>query len=130
MTPGFFNRRQRGNQPHNFTAYQTTLYVERVLMILVDPPCLGTQRIILKRQNNLSMEIAGKDLRQEALRVKTEQAQVPQEHAVANTTKENSLPMKPEEVCVRAAHDSLYCIKNLFYSPSFRESVQSFFGFL
>jgi hypothetical protein len=45
-----------------------------VLMTLMGlPPSFGTQRRILKSRKDLSMDIIKKDLRQEALRLKTEQ---------------------------------------------------------
>jgi len=52
-----------------------------VLMILMGlPPSFGTLRRILESRKDLSMEIVKKDLRQEASRLKGEQAQQPQEH--------------------------------------------------
>ena len=54
------------------------------------PPFFGTQIRILESRKDLSMEIIKKDLRQEALRVKAEQAQQPQGHLAVNLTREDS----------------------------------------
>ena len=48
------------------------LVVRMTLMGL--PPSFGNQRRILESQKNFPMEIIRKDLRQEALRLKTEEA--------------------------------------------------------
>ena len=48
-------------------------------------PSLGTQRRILDSRNNLSMEIVKKDLWQEILRLKAQQAQQPQGYLAVNS---------------------------------------------
>jgi len=61
-------------------------------------PSFGTQRRILESPNNPSMQIVKKDLRQESLRLKAEQAQQPQGHLVVNLTSEDIRRRKREKV--------------------------------
>ena len=70
-----------------------------VLMTLMGlPPSFGTQRRILESRKDLSMDIIKKDLRQEALRLKAEQAQQPQGPLAINLTREDSRRRKREKV--------------------------------
>jgi hypothetical protein len=70
-----------------------------ILMTLMGlPPSFGTQRRILESRKDLSMEIIKKDLRQEASRLKSQQAQQPQGHLVVNLTREDSRRRKREKV--------------------------------
>jgi hypothetical protein len=55
------------------------------------PPSFGTQRRILKSRKELSMEIINKNLRQEALRLKAEQAHQPRGHLAVNLTENTVL---------------------------------------
>ena len=74
-----------------------------VLMTLMGlPPSFGTQRRILESRKDLSMELVKKDLRQEALRLKAEQAQQPQGHLAVNLTREDNRRHKREKSLVRA----------------------------
>jgi hypothetical protein len=62
-----------------------------VLMTLMGlPPSFGTQRRILESRKDLSMDCFKKDLRQEALRLKAEQAEQPQGSLGINLTREDS----------------------------------------
>jgi len=61
-------------------------------------PSFGTQRRILESPNNPSMQIVKKDLRQESLRLKAEQAQQPQGYLAVNSTSEDSRRRKREKV--------------------------------
>jgi hypothetical protein len=70
-----------------------------VLMTLMGlPPSFGTKRRILESRKDLSMDIVKKDLRQEALRLKAEQAQQLQGHLAVNLTREDSRRRKQEKV--------------------------------
>jgi hypothetical protein len=69
-----------------------------VFMTLMSLPSFGTQRRILESRKDLSIKIIKKDLRQEALRFKTVQAQQPQAHLVVNLTREDSRRRKREKV--------------------------------
>ena len=70
-----------------------------VLMTLMGlPPSFGTQRRILESRKDLSMDIIKKDLLQEALRLKAEQAQQPQGPLAINLTREDSRRRKREKV--------------------------------
>jgi len=64
----------------------------------VVPPFFETQRRILESRKDLSMKIIKEVLRQEALRLKTEQAQQPQGHLAVNLTREDSRRRKREKV--------------------------------
>jgi hypothetical protein len=69
-----------------------------VLMTLMGlPPYFETEGRILESRKDLSMEIIKKDLRQEALRLKDEQAQQPQGHLAVNLTREDSRRRKREK---------------------------------
>jgi hypothetical protein len=62
------------------------------------PPISGTQINIPYSLKGLFMESIKKDLRQEALKLKAEQAQPQQEHLVVNPNREDSLRCKREKV--------------------------------
>jgi hypothetical protein len=82
-----------------------------VLMTLMGLPLFfGTQRRILESRKDISMEIIKKDLWQEALRLKAEQAQQPQGHLSVNLTREDSRPRKREKVwCCTTIR--MYCVE-------------------
>ena len=60
-------------------------------------PSFGTPRRILESRNDLSMEMIKKDLRQEALILKAEQAQQPQGHLALDLTTQDSHRRKREK---------------------------------
>ena len=70
-----------------------------VLMTLMGLlPSFGSQIRLLESRKDLSMDIIKKDLRQEALRLKAEQAQQPQGALAINLTREDSRRRKREKV--------------------------------
>jgi hypothetical protein len=69
------------------------------LVTLMDlPPSFGNQRRIPESRKDISMKIIKKNLRQEALRLKDEQAQQQQGRLAVNFTRKDSRRRKREKV--------------------------------